>query len=472
MDSFEKESKLHARRAARQAKLQLMEQAASGGLPSDETLDSQYSSNKSAEPPSFAFTDAIHAPQFSIDDEGDEDEGPPSIFTDSKIKSNRKKNNPLRASSQLWSSRVSKNLDGEKLSFVLGDDNDNSSRSWRSGNDASRNLHHEASRIREEGRNLIREAARRTADGDETPPRSNSRRRSIDLSQVESAFRRRMFYIKLPACCLINHRAICASAMVFTLVVVLVATSISFRSNGGDGNTQMLPKLPPWLGGNYKETTGNNMDMAKFNRIKDRILEHGISHAATLESPNSPQYKALQWIVRDDARQLDLTAQDDESNTVTGNEIDDERALFQRYALAILWYQTNDLRIVHESLSGEEIVNVFDEDYDPLALTEEDIKWNQSTNWLSEKGFCLWHGVTCHPHEQLGEKFDGDFYVAILNITSNNIHGILPREVYTALNKMKALDVSKNRFAGPVEGDIGMLSDLQDLFLFENGFSG
>jgi len=475
MDSFEKESKLHARRAARQAKLQLMEQAATGGLPPDEsTMSGQYSTNKSAQPPSFAFTDAIHTPQFSIDDEGDEDEGPPSIFTDSKIKSNRKKNNPIRASSQLWSSRVSKSLDEEKLNFVLGDDNDNSSRSWRSGNDASRDLHREASRIREEGRNLIREASRHTSSGDETPPRSNyGRRRSLDLSQVESAYRRKMFYIKLPACCFANERAICASIMVFSLVAVLIATSISFFSgNDSDGNTKMLPKLPPWLGGNYKDTAGNSLDLAKFNRIKDRILEHGISHAATLESPNSPQYKALRWIVRDDARQLDLTAEDDESNTVTGNEIDDERALFQRYALAVLWYQTNDLQVVHESLSGEEIVNVFDEGYNPLALTEDDIEWNQSTNWMSEKGLCLWHGVTCHPHEQLGEKFDGDFYVAILNITSNNIHGILPREVYTALNRMKALDVSKNRFAGPVEGDIGMLGDLEDLFLFENGFSG
>ncbi|EJK43637.1 hypothetical protein THAOC_37900 [Thalassiosira oceanica] len=239
--------------------------------------------------------------------------------------------------------------------------------------------------------------------------------------------------------------------------------------NVTDGPTE---SLPAWIDGNYQATAGNGLDLAKFNRIKDRILERGISHVATLESPISPQYKALRWIVRDDKRQFDLTTQDDESNTIAENEIDDERALFQRYALAVLWHQTNDLQVVRESLSGEEIANVFDEGYTPVALTKEDIEWNQSTNWMSEKGLCLWHGVTCHPHEQLGEKFDGDFYVAILNITSNNIHGILPREVYTAFNRMVALDVSKNRFAGPIAGDIGMLSELQDLLLFENGFSG
>ena len=80
---------------------------------------------------------------------------------------------------------------------------------------------------------------------------------------------------------------------------------------------------------------------------------------------------------------------------------------------------------------------------------------------MTGKGLCLWQGVTCHPHDDYGEKYDGDFYVAILNLTDSNVHGIVPREVFTGLEKMKALDLSKNELEGTIGEELGRLKDLE-----------
>jgi hypothetical protein len=163
---------------------------------------------------------------------------------------------------------------------------------------------------------------------------------------------------------------------------------------------------------------------------------------------------------------------------MSDEEIDAEETLFQRYALAVLWFQTTNLRIVQQSLTSSDIENPFDEEVDPLSFTAGDIKWKKDNNWMTSKGMCTWHGITCHSNpinidtdtDLSGDDYD--YHVAILNITSNNVRGILPKEVYTAFGKLRALDVSRNGFAGSIAKEVGMLSDLQDLFVFENSFSG
>ena len=425
LDSFEKESKLHSRRAARARQMKLMEEAAAG-LPLSDEAD-QYSTNSSS--------NNNIAERFVIDD-GDEDEGPPSIFTDA-------------ASSNLWSSRTGQDLDREELNFVLGTNNngDNSpkKKSFASGW-TSRKDH-------EESRKLIMMASQRLnseSNVNISPFGVGGRDEDDDDIENNNYYQHQKHRIILPRCCLENVKLICAlSLLIVALIAIIVAPSVLVNQNNTDG------ELPwnPWAG------KTKPLDMARFNRIKDRLLEHRISHASVLEDPASPQYKALAWLVRDDERDTDLPQIDDEGSKMTGDNVDDEIALFQRYALAVFWFQTTDANIVEESI-GRTVDN------------PRDIAWNNADGWMTSKGFCLWYGVTCHPHQSYGVKYDGDFHVAMLNLTSNNIHGVLPNELFTAFLKMTVLDLHQNQLAGTIGRELANMVELEDLFLNGNAFEG
>ena len=117
-------------------------------------------------------------------------------------------------------------------------------------------------------------------------------------------------------------------------------------------------------------------------------------------------------LVRDDARQLDIPPAMDMGGggVVSGQDVDDERALFQRYALAVLWRQTTDPEAVRRSLAGTAAAAALEGGLG--ALGEDDVRWTSAAGWMSPAGLCTWHGVICHPHESLGDgPFDGDFYV-------------------------------------------------------------
>jgi len=476
IDAFEKESKLHERRAERQRQMRLMEEAASG-LPLSNGATSDYSDNNDLGlglPPTMADMEANNN-NYAIDDNMTDDEdalGPPSVFT---------------ASANLWRSQTQKDmkLDAEKLGFITGANYNNDS----SGSDMDSStatpksrggswLKRSFNKEHTESRELILMASRRLRGGGDGK-NENINSFNVDMNDEDGDdFRQRSGgsnkrYVMLPECCFIQRRVICATVMVATLLIILLAVTEPLRANSGGSN---FGNSSPWAG--YRPIPQADFDVVKFNRIKDRLLEHDISHAWSLEETYTPQYKALVWLVKDDERQLDLPPRDDESPMSSGmimgndNDIDKERALFERYALAVLWFQTNDLQIVQESMTGSNVEDPFDAPYNPLDLTAEDIEWNKNNNWMSSKGLCLWHGITCHPHDTYGEKYDGDFYVAILNLTSNNVNGILPREVYTGFNRLKALDLSRNELEGTILPEIGKLEDLEDLFIFENNFSG
>ena len=431
LDSFEKESKLHSRRVARARQMKLMEEAAAG-LPLSDEADQLYSATP------LPLTHDVE--RFSIDDE---DAGPPSIFTDT-------------ASSHLWSSRTGQDLDREELNFVLGTNNNESPKNnttslknhknklFTSGW-SSRNEH-------EESRQLIMMASRRLSDNNTNISPFGINRDDDDIIETND-FQQQKHRLILPMCCLENAKTVCGLALLaVALLTIVVAPSILVNRNDTDVGGGEL-QWNPWT---VKEKP---IDTAKFNRIKDRILEHSISVASVLEDPSSPQYKALAWLVRDDERHVDLPNIDDKGINVTGDDVDKEAALFQRYALAVFWFQTTDVNVVEESL-------------DKSVANPRDIAWLNSDGWMTSKGVCSWYGVTCHPHQNHGVKYDGDFYVAMLNLTGNNVNGVLPLEVFTAFRKMNVLDLRKNKLGGTLGSELSNLVDLEDLFLNENSFQG
>ncbi|KAL7462465.1 hypothetical protein ACHAXS_002850, partial [Conticribra weissflogii] len=327
---------------------------------------------------------------------------------------------------------------------------------------------------------------------------------------------------RCPDWCIVQRKLLVAAGMILLLVVILVATLVPGRNHGGYyPQPQQSPNAYPSDEGqvvivttsphDHEEFDNSQkpIDPVRFNRIKDRILEHQISHAVDLENEDSAQYKALVWIVRDDERQLDVvstgrdgggSAGDLDANTNVIVDVDMDRdgdfdendaqvQLFHRYALTVLWFQTTHPDVVADtkknglgSNTGDGTAesnrydgndnSFFDNQGNNRGVSPNEIQWKQSTNWLSSKGLCLWHGVTCHPHDEYGVKFDGDYHVAILNLTENNLHGVLPREVWVSLKKVKALDFSGNELEGTVGREIGELTDLEDLFLSSNELTG
>lgn len=497
MSTFDKESKLSERRAERQRQMRLMEEAASGLPLSTDTppssSPSSYPSDILGGPPGSGLLPPtmadIENSQFAIDDDDaanggggdgsdDDDDGPPSVFTDP-----RKRSPATDASAHLWRSTDSASqLDDEKFGFFSGGSS--------GGGGGIMDI---AARIEggrhEESRNLIAAARGRLSSRGRNGTDSNNNyniRRSFNLSGGDDAddgsgedFRQRSGgrYVRLPHWCMVYRREILVSAMIVFLVGMLVMAvapnpGTKFKNYGGKGGGEAAP----WHGKGDSSNDNKPYDNAKFDRIKDRILEHGISHARYLEDVNTPQHKALMWLVRDDPQQLDVPIYGDDgggSSGATGDELDAEGALFQRYALAVFWYQTNDLEVVKESMTGPDVDDPFDEPFNPLTLTQSDIEWKRSANWMSEKGLCLWEGIACHEMYGRPQKnYNGDFYVSALNVTGNNVHGVMPREVYTALTRLNALDVSANVLEGTIGSELGYLIELEDLYLHGNDFSG
>ena len=93
--------------------------------------------------------------------------------------------------------------------------------------------------------------------------------------------------------------------------------------------------------------------------------------------------------------------------------------------------------------------------------TSGDFRWDNDTNWLSEKPLGTWHGVTT----------DEDGRVVELTLPNNGVWGPIPRE-FVHLQKLKRLDLSNNRVNGELPAEIGSLPDLEVLNLSENVFLG
>lgn len=465
LDSFEKESRLQERRAARQRQMQIMEEAASGvSLPyddagyTDEPMGGAVGSGLEMEEgykdePTVGVNGSGLAIGGYVDDDSEDDV--PSMYSDYPGgKSNKNADKGLKAASNLWGSGTKNDLTEDKFKFVMGED-DNSSQysgaSWR------RKEHVES-------QELLMMAGRRVS--------------GLEIGYGESGERRK--YNRCGGWFVRYKKLLYSVGALLVVVLIVMGVSIGERSkNANHDGAEWPPKqqgsssngAPNY---NPEEAQSNpaspqeialnpnkELDQTKFNRIKDRILEHQISHASTLEDVDSPQFKALTWIVRDDPRQLDVASIEDEVSGVTGEELDREEALFERYALVVFWFATTDLNVVN-GIHGNG--RYMQNGASGTEYTQSDIQWKQSTDWLSSSGFCQWHGIVCHPDvtsSNPSSHYNDDFHVAILNLTDNNIHGQIPREVFVGLSKMQALDLSGNGLHGEIGREVGELRDLQ-----------
>jgi len=88
--------------------------------------------------------------------------------------------------------------------------------------------------------------------------------------------------------------------------------------------------------------------------------------------------------------------------------------------------------------------------------------WDNSTNWLSEKGVCEWHGVTCNSN---------NFTVA-LDLSGNNLAGTFPNEFSIMAPALEYLDISSNPTGSFYSGMfwLGQMTKLTHLDIHNTNF--
>jgi hypothetical protein len=125
----------------------------------------------------------------------------------------------------------------------------------------------------------------------------------------------------------------------------------------------------------------------------------------------------------------------------------DDDAILQRYALATFYFSTY----------------VYAEIVDSQSTEAGGGGWTYGDYWMSEKGICMWFGVSCPPHVKEGIEevhYNGNSDIIRLNLTDNNMRGIIPSEL-TALENLVSLDLGNNKLEGTVPPAISGLKQLR-----------
>mmetsp|Transcript_29479 Transcript_29479/g.43283 ORF Transcript_29479/g.43283 Transcript_29479/m.43283 type:complete len:460 (-) Transcript_29479:573-1952(-) len=144
------------------------------------------------------------------------------------------------------------------------------------------------------------------------------------------------------------------------------------------------------------------------------VLE-SISDRTLMETPDTYEYNALQWIENEDTLMLEST---------------DELALRQRYIMALFYF----------ALNGE--------------------SWSLNMGWLLGVSECKWYGVSCNSSGQVGS----------IEIESNRLKGQLPTEI-TSLPSLYEVNVRNNQISGPISPLFADLTNLTVFVLEDNRFN-
>eukprot|EP00561_Arcocellulus_cornucervis_P010744 CAMPEP_0185818304 /NCGR_PEP_ID=MMETSP1322-20130828/20428_1 /TAXON_ID=265543 /ORGANISM="Minutocellus polymorphus, Strain RCC2270" /LENGTH=467 /DNA_ID=CAMNT_0028515403 /DNA_START=265 /DNA_END=1668 /DNA_ORIENTATION=- len=173
-----------------------------------------------------------------------------------------------------------------------------------------------------------------------------------------------------------------------------------------------------------------------------------ISDPDDLLTGNSPQRKALDFIVDEDVLRL----------------CPDDPTLGQRYILSVFYYSTEGPNWSRCSkpndLSNPEQVAA---DNARCNIRGDGSQFAGSDAWLTGVSECEWGGITC------GDSGSGS---AISLFTENiNVGGVLPFELQD-LEKLEVLHVEEGRTRGTIPGEFGNIKNLKELDLNFNQISG
>eukprot|EP00980_Cylindrotheca_fusiformis_P007282 scaffold1525_cov142-Cylindrotheca_fusiformis.AAC.82 len=146
-----------------------------------------------------------------------------------------------------------------------------------------------------------------------------------------------------------------------------------------------------------------------------RLLQVTPQSSMALVNPETPQYRALDWMVNND----------------------DDVELMSDSVLVQRWY----LMTMFLSLQGS--------------------AWTNNEFWQTNTNECAWFGVGC----------DGQGNVDSISLNQNNIAGRLPNEVFV-MSSLTSLQLESNGIEGRIPSELGQLEGLRRLKLNGNIFIG
>jgi hypothetical protein len=238
------------------------------------------------------------------------------------------------------------------------------------------------------------------------------------------------------------------AVFVFFILLAIIIPIAIFVPRGRDGSTSSLSSSK------------------RFDLIKTRITSTDLTPLDILMTENSPQRKALEWIVVEDPAQLDP----------------EDEFLLPRYSLAVFYFSTHGDEMfqtivvnVTEDVEASDATTAGAATREPLipegqtnTALGDDIaaqpNWIRETGWLSGEGYCSWFGIECHHREGTSvynTRYDDNNGMILFNMTQNNVRGKLPRELFQANADLRWFSVSGNGFFGTIPQDIGSLTQMR-----------
>jgi len=230
-----------------------------------------------------------------------------------------------------------------------------------------------------------------------------------------------------------NRKYFCLAVVGLITIGLVVAVSVVFGTKEATPQSELQygrPTLSP--------TTSPTSSRALSGVIED-IEANVLRRNATFQNmtADDPRILALEWILYDDERQLDVF----DSN------------LHQRYILALLAFSL-------DSSAWKRCGGVDELESCTTSLSNE-VKTVGYAPWLSEFNECDWYGVTCVVGVVWG-----------LDLANNSVIGEIVPEIVGLRSNLVFLDLSANCLYGTLPPEMGDLSSLELLKLSSNSFSG
>ena len=220
---------------------------------------------------------------------------------------------------------------------------------------------------------------------------------------------------------------------------------------------------------------GRAPPISRSDYLQSILVRSNVSPMAALNDNDTPQGKAFAWLQEDDAFAMYSDNDDERYRAETGmdwHHTIERQADLIRYALAVLFYAT----------TSTSLLDSFDVETAVVEPVDERM-WKRSDNWLSGSSICSWHGITCFGlFDEIGRILPGSSsslspiilennnpILLSINLSSNNLAGSLPPELFTGLgSSLRLLDLSWNNLSSTIPSEIGHATGLHKIDLASN----
>ena len=175
------------------------------------------------------------------------------------------------------------------------------------------------------------------------------------------------------------------------------------------------PVAPPVVAPPTTGVTVGTATAVSVDTVALKAILASVSDVMLLDTKHTSQYKAFMWMARIDPSPVDL-------------ELTPRSIIIQKYIMVLIYISTNGKR------------------------------WNEQNLYLTEASVCDWIGLTCNDNGEI---------VSII-LEHNNLDGTIVSEIGSLGPSLRKLHLGVNHLQGWLPSEIGMLTNLETLDIFDN----